>query len=245
MEEVLESMTKMVESRIARYKGIKQRDANWYKLIGWTIGASEINTITGKNRYSSIENLIEDKVNIILGLPPSFTGNNACWWGQLFEDVVTEVIQIDLGSKVVGDDICIQSRPGHRTSPDGYIVALMDDETGEILFTNMETPELVSPYVFLLEYKCPLVRVTEDKIPNQYIDQVQSGLGVSPFAHYGLFIDSTFRKCKFEDLKFTPEYDINYHSKSKHTNKYPYAWGIIAIYGDIKSSAFHQWQKIL
>ncbi len=98
------------------------------------------------------------------------------------------------------------------------------------LHTNDEPPpEHAVEAIALVEFKCPLRRKPDGKIPKQYAPQVQSGLAVSPIASLGLFVDAVFRKCAFGKLGPGKAYDWDFH-REKATWDKPHAWGIIAVY---------------
>jgi hypothetical protein len=105
------------------HSGMRQRDTSWYTSMGRTVGGSEMAAIIGCNPYSTIHDVIASKVALLRGMDNWGGGGPACWWGVLFEDVIAAYTQIVLGASVRGDEICVQKYPGHRNSPDGYIVA--------------------------------------------------------------------------------------------------------------------------
>jgi putative phage-type endonuclease len=211
---------------------IEQRTENWYKLMGTTIGGSEVAALMGLSPYSSFYDIVKSKIDICKGLKPyNFVDNISCWWGTLFEDVIARVIEIDIGNKVKGTSICIQKYEGHRNSPDGYIVANFYIKNNKYhLWTTDLSNELIDlSMILLLEFKCPITRRITGEIPKYYKPQVLSGLAVSPIAHKGLFIDALFRKCSVDQLGNNPLYDTIFHKKcNKLLN--PIAWGIINIY---------------
>jgi len=211
---------------------IKQRDANWFKLMGTTVGGSEVAAIMGLSPYSSFYKVVESKIEICKGNKPwNSIESLSCWWGTLFEDVITKYVEIDLGNVIKGTSICIQKYEGHRNSPDGYIVANFYRKDNKYhLWTSDLSYEIIElTMILLLEFKCPITRRVTGDIPKYYKPQVLSGLAVSPLAHKGLFVDATFRKCSIEQLGNTPDYDINFHKKiGKDLN--PIAWGAITIH---------------
>ena len=221
--------------------GMQQRDANWYASMGVTVGGSELAAIMGRNSYSSFYDVVESKLAVLAGASSWAGGGEACWWGTLFEDVISAFVEADLGSPARGGDICIQKYPGHRNSPDGYIVARIyregDDEgrcggDGEyhIWTTDMDPGTVTSQLILLLEFKCPMRRKPCGEVPRQYVPQVWSGLAVSPVAHLGLFVDAVFRKCGLDDLGDTPDYDVSYHRGDRGAWDLPVAWGLIGVY---------------
>lgn len=233
-------LNKLIDDFIKAYNNdIKQRDSNWYKLMGTTVGGSEIAAIMGLSPYSSFYKVIESKIEICRGNKPGID-SLSCWWGTLFEDVIMKYVEIDLGNEVKGSSICIQKYEGHRNSPDGYIVANFYYRDGVYNLWTSDMPDNLKEIqlILLLEFKCPITRRVTGDIPKYYKPQLLSGLSVSPIAHKGLFVDSVFRKCSLEQLGDNPYYDINFHKK---TNKelYPIAWGIINIYQSENSNVIN------
>lgn len=210
---------------------IKQKDNNWYQLMGTTVGGSEIAALIGLNPYTSFYDVVESKLEICKGIRSFNTSNSiSCWWGTLFEKVIEKYISIDLGNKVKGTNICIQKYEGHRNSPDGYVVVnlYLKDGVYNIWTTDLPKELIDIRLIFLLEFKCPITRKTTGQIPKYYKPQVLSGLDVSPIAHKGLFIDAVFKKCSLHQLKFNSQYDTSFHKKTMEL--IPIAIGVIPIF---------------
>jgi hypothetical protein len=209
---------------------IKQHDKNWVSIIGTTIGGSEISALLGINPYVNKYKLIELKTNICKGINVSVE-TLPCWWGTIFEKVITKVLKIDLGNEIKGTNICIQKYEGHRNSPDGYMVLnLYKKDDIYHIWTTDKPKELIDLSVIsLLEFKCPIKRKINNYVPPYYIPQVLSGLSVSPIALIGLFVDAMFKKCSLYELGFNEKYDSVFHMKH-NINQLPLAFGIIPIY---------------
>ncbi len=227
---------KLIKFVKSHSKGFVQRDKKWYELMGRTVGGSEIGSIMDINPYSSFKKVVEEKVKIIKGTHKQIN-NIACWWGTLFEDVINDYISIVIGGKIYGDDICIEKYIGHRNSPDGYIVAdiyIDEDDGPQVKFINDECEEKTFPAILLLEFKCPLTRTPNGTL-EYYKMQVLSGLDVSEIAYKGLFIDSVFRKCSFENLCDNEYYDTNFHNKDEKEYRLPLAIGGIVILSNFEN----------
>jgi len=274
----INKLNNTLDKFIELYKGMKQRDANWYKSMATTIGGSEIAALLAiseneelrkyKSPYSNFMEVVNNKIAIMKGENVWRDGGVACWWGTLFEEVITKVVEIDLGGKIKGDSICIQLIKGHRNSPDGYIVAHFceDGDNGNNcnyedysnngnyedysnngnngkkykLYTTDMDPSLIKfSRIIMLEFKCPISRKPSTEIPNHYIPQLWSGLSVSGIASMGLFIDSIFRKCSLSVLGDNSEYDTIYHNKDQTIEVgAPLCWGIIGLYSRNKPTSF-------
>ena len=218
---------------VGLYSGMRQRDHSWYTAMGVTIGGSELAALMGLNPYSSAFDVIMDKLTTLAGGESWGGGGEACWWGTLFEDIIGAYVEADLGAPIQGDDICIREHPGHRNSPDGYIVARFYRGTGGArhLWTTDMSPRIPTvERILLLEFKCPMSRKPLGTVPRQYKPQVWSGLAVSPVAHLGLYVDAVFRKCGVADLGDSPDYDTGYHRFDHGRWELPVAWGLIGVY---------------
>jgi hypothetical protein len=200
-----------------------------------TVGGSEIAALRGCNPYKGFFDVVAEKVALLAGRDDWTGGGRACWWGTLFEDVAAAVVGEDLGSPVRGDEICVQARPGHRTSPDGFLVARFyrDAAGGRRLWrTHVRPSAAYDAAAALLEFKCPHSRAPTGAAPKQYVPQVESGLAVAPVASVGLFVDAVFRKCPLPALGDAPGYDEEYHrtDRGRFGPGLPVAWGAIFVY---------------
>lgn len=226
-------LNNLIDDFIKTYNNdIKQRDSSWYQLMGTTVGGSEVAALLGLSPYSSFYKVVESKIEICKGNKPwNSIESLSCWWGTLFEDVITRYVELDLGSVVKGTSICIQKYEGHRNSPDGYIVAnfYRKDNRYHLWTTDLPKDIIEISMILLLEFKCPITRRVTGDIPKYYKPQVLSGLAVSPLAHKGLFVDAIFRKCSIYQLGNNPEYDTNFHKKIGRDLS-PIAWGAITIH---------------
>jgi len=254
----LNQLNIILDNFISLYKGIKQRDANWYKAMATTIGGSEISSLLAiseneelrkyKSPYSNFMDIVNNKIAILKGEQVWRDGGVACWWGTLFEEVITKIVEIELGSEIKGDSICIQMIKGHRNSPDGYIIAHFcedknNTENNEKIYkfytTDMDPKLIKFSRIVMLEFKCPISRKPSLEVPNHYIPQLWSGLAVSNIASMALFIDSIFRKCSLSMMGNNDQYDKIYHNKDQTIEvSNPICWGIIALYSKNKPTSF-------
>lgn len=231
-------LDELLKAFVALHTGNRQRGASWYQLMGSTVGGSELSALLGSSPYRSFYDVVAEKAAAASGSAAAFSGGGpACWWGSLFEGVIELVVAVDLGAPLRGTEICIQAAPGHRTSPDGYLVVRVlpgeaPEEAPRLWTTDEECPEAYTPRVALVEFKCPYSRRPNGAVPANYRPQVWSGLAVSPVAHFGLFIDSVFRKCSLEALGPSPDFDREYHRAASDTVGWgaPLAWGLVAVY---------------
>lgn len=232
---------------IGRAKGPPQRSPDWYGAMGGTVGGSELAAVLGQSPYGNFYSVAANKVAIRRGTAPAWTGSVACWWGTLFEDVVAEVVAADLGGRVQGENICIQAFPGHRNSPDGYIVVRVVEAPGGCALWRgaRPPPPGATAKTALLEFKCPLSRRPAGSVvPRQYIPQLWSGLAVSPVADFGIYVDAVFRRCRVVDLGPSTVHDTAFHDRGRPFAAGPFAWGALAVYappGPLGASRGEEW----
>jgi hypothetical protein len=164
-----------------------QGSAEWHRMRSGmengvfkqvVIGGSEVATILGNNNYSKPRKWLEEKIS---GKSSSFTGNHATRWGNFFERQAFAILEKDMNIKIYE----CGSIPGHsykgkviqRCSPDGVGLVKNSNGVDEIVF---------------FEAKCPITRMPDGAVPNNYKDQLQVGLFTIRMADYALFIDSIF-----------------------------------------------------
>lgn len=219
----------LVAAFVKKYENSsKQRSAQWYENMSITVGGSELAAVRGTNPYRSFFDVVAEKSGTAIGWDG---GSIDCWHGILFEDVMARFIEIDCGAPVMGADICIREIPHHRNSPDGYTVVGMYRQDGELKIWTTDCavqPEIY--FIVLIEIKSPFRRHPDGKVPRYYLDQVWSGLTVSPVCHFGLFVDGVFRRCCLGDLGPSAAYDTNYHYFDKRRLGPPVAWGLMGVY---------------
>jgi hypothetical protein len=234
------NLRQLLSDFVDLYAGMKQRGHEWYRSMATTVGGSEIAAVMGMNPYSSFNQVVLSKIASLQGGSTWDGGGEACWWGVLFEDVIAAVTAIDLGDEILGDEICIQEIPGHRNSPDGYIVARFYRTRDGVLhlWTTDRDPAIAcEEKILMLEFKCPISRKPTTSIPRHYKPQLWSGLMVSPVAHSALFVDSVFRKCSIADMGDSPDFDTIYHKRDTESrDNGPFAWGLVGIYAPTMSA---------
>ena len=222
----------------ARARGHSQRGAAWYAALGETVGGSNIGTILGGRGAGFISTARDLALARLGAAQPRSPGRPATWWGQLFEDVLAGVVAADLGGDVLGDDICIQAFAGHRTSPDGLVVARVTRDA-RIWTTDAPAADAVAARVLLLEFKCPVSRrPVAGVVPVTYAAQVQSGLMVAPLAAGGLFVDAVFRRAALLDLGPGPAFALDDQAardaadSAEWLGRGAFAWGAVALVAD-------------
>ncbi len=173
----------------------KQGTEEWKKAKEVTIGGSEIATVLGLNRFSSITELMYGK----LGLIPR-KRDIKMQWGKIFEPLICEYVERDKDVQILGQDLFVLGKYDNQSySPDGLGVMLVDAGTPEAPRKEHRT--------MLFEFKCPYNRLLKGGVPEYYLPQVLTGLDTIPIADQGIFIEAMFRRCLWQDCDDTPAYD--------------------------------------
>jgi hypothetical protein len=175
----------------------EQGSKKWLEERQYTIGGSEISTVIGKNKYSTIQNLIAQKIGI-----SQFTGNTATRWGSLFEGMTELIFQsLFLNGNAIHSTGSVQNKEieAHRYSPDGLCIMKL-------------VHELI---IVLLEFKSPLNSIPEGKVPAHYLPQVKAGLCTLDIVEKAIYVSNMFRKCSLLNLNFSPSYDKYFHKDER------------------------------
>lgn len=54
----------------------------------------------------------------------------------------------------------------------------------------------------LFEFKCPHSRVATNEIPSYYLPQVSIGMNIIDIMETAVFVQATFRRCSFDQLRY-------------------------------------------
>ncbi len=205
-----------------------QKSTEWLHNRINTVGASEIKDIYTKktDTYNSYAKLVASKLGTTKSL---FTGNVSTRFGNLFENVARIFTHYITQCKtpIYETGSLPGSIKGQSYSPDGLGIV-------ELLYDDKKYGATV-----LFEFKCPPKTEPNGSVPSQYIHQLQSGLSTVDIAHYMIFVNSSFRKCSFDNLDYSAKYDTNFHNDSRFKTplKQTYAYGLIGFY--IKDDTQH------
>lgn len=172
-----------------------QRTPEWFASRTHSIGASEMGTILGINKYQDIKRLIEMHCGLV-----EFGDKTAVNWGCVMEDVITKMVEIIFQCKITEmGSIPTAGCTGQRCSPDGVAVVKM---LGNLIIS--------------FEFKAPKNRIPRGKIPEYYVPQVYSCLQAVEPADMGIFVDTVIRCCSESDWTFCNiNYNTEYHRKTK------------------------------
>jgi hypothetical protein len=176
----------------------EQRSPEWFAVRTHNIGASEMGTLLGINKYQNIKRLIEMHCGLV-----EFGDKTAVNWGCVLEEVITKMVEIIFQCKITEmGSIPTVGCIGQRCSPDGVAVVKM---LGDLIVS--------------FEFKAPKNRLPRGSIPEYYIPQVYSCLHAVEPADIGIFVDTVIRKCASVDWTFSNiKYDTEYHRKTKFFN---------------------------
>jgi hypothetical protein len=203
----------------------------WLKGRLTTIGGSEL-----KNAVKDPARLMASK----LGLLPRFNSPYMTW-GNVMEDqcrLITEWLFNTTVYEAGSVPSCLM--PRKTFSMDGICMVpfnlglnIPNDEAEVIEFKTVGTKKLIT----IVEYKSPSRYIPiQNKIPPQYVDQINSGLSDVAIAEIGLFIEFAFRLAPISSLsKGNTEYNRDYHDFKKVDNLGdtpgdPLVWGIMGLY---------------
>lgn len=189
----------------------QQRSEEWLEGRKTTIGGSEIAAIMGINPFSTFKGVIELKLGI-----KSFWGNLATDWGTVFENSSKKIMERAAAMPILETGAVESFVKQHKFSPDGLTVI---NENGH-------------EFIILLEFKSPFSRIPNGMIPEYYLPQVMAGLANIEICDYGLFVNTTFRKCAIRDWAYNNVYDTNFHTGPVLLEN-PVAMGITWILGPV------------
>ncbi len=219
----MSELIKQLEDFIESIKHLPaQKSEEWVNNRVNTVGASEIKDIfpTKQGAYNSMANLVASK----MGNKSTFRGNVSTRFGNLFESVSRTFMHYITQCKtpIYETGSLPGFAPRQSYSPDGIGVV-------DITFEEKKYEMIV-----LFEFKCPPKTEPNGKFPPQYIHQLHAGLSTVDIATYMIFVNSSFRKCAFQDLNYTPKYDNNFHDDKRFKKPLTetYAYGIIGFYAN-------------
>ena len=163
-----------------------QGSDEWLRNRSSQFGGSEIAALMGKNRYSSLNDVIKSKK------VPTKNDNVACKWGHCFEIVAKHHL-----TKERHEEIFEFGSIPHSTMPIAY------SPDGLVVHDNK---------IVLLEIKCPIMRGVSS-IPEIYQYQIQTGMHVLQ-CHKTMFTQYKFRHCSVQQLKDDTRYNRWFHKES-------------------------------
>ena len=203
----------------------EQGSDEWKQLRIGFVGGSEIATVLKQNKYKSINKFVLEK----LGFSP-FVGNVVTHWGNVFEEVIRQHCEQAFTCEIKETG----SIPYHRGvlsySPDGLAVVPMVCLRKYADLTNID--KKCSTQLVLFEFKCPHSRAPSYEIPDHYLPQVNIGMNIIPMMEMAIFVQATFRRCSFEQLRYDTTHNPYGHFKGADISAPPVECGFMIIYAD-------------
>lgn len=162
-------LTKEEMDRLINCEQIEQRTPAWYAQTQNVLTASEISTIFS-TAYARGQLVMSKAAPSIDSRPQQQTAVQSDRmspfdWGIRFEPVIKQIYEYKYGAEVkeLGRIVHPDSSTRCAASPDGLVYSSNDDaKTGR-----------------LIEIKCPVTRVINEKIPNDYYCQMQLQMEVT------------------------------------------------------------------
>lgn len=211
-----ESIDEIVEF----YKSLpSQGSAGWLKGRTERLGGSELGTVLGYNKYSSIYDIICEKLELT---PPIDQLSINLNWGCFFEPIHTEVLEAILHTQIKQ----LPSVPWHpeynsreklltssklHISPDGIaaidkdhllrLVPILETDKSHIheiinFISNSPNQHLTT----IMEQKACITR-NPTSIPEYYLPQIMGGMNLFSITELGLFSQSEFRMCDIASIQ--------------------------------------------
>ena len=156
----------------------QQGSTEWHNLRKTRVGASEISTLLGINKYKTLRTLLMEKTVDVpqtryIGAPAAF--------GKLFETVIRTHCENEYKTAIYESGPII-SLPGQATSPDG------------ISIVNIEIDGKIYKKIALWEFKCLYMRQpVYGTLPDYYKTQVLAGLETFPICSLAIFVETNIR----------------------------------------------------
>lgn len=212
----------------------EQGSDKWKKIRNYSVGASEMSTLQGKNKYCKLWQLAERKTG-----NSTFEGSEATRWGNVFEPVIEKITENKFGEiYYTGSIPGISSEYGllQSASPDGLGVVPID-----LLQQYLEDGSLLNPYELelpdqedvkvLYEFKVPFKRFIKEEVPSNYIPQIKTGMNTC-LCDLAIFGDCLMRICSYENFEEGLEHVYTSYNKDYHPlpSKIPILIGTVGIY---------------
>ncbi len=204
----------------------EQGTDEWKKLRLNFIGGSEIASVIKQNKNKSTNKLIMDKLGF-----DRFTGNVVTHWGNVFEENIRRYCE-DVFMCSIKETGSIPFKHGILSySPDGLaVVPTLSLQSNLGMVEGIDT---TSPtQLVLFEFKCPHSRIASDEIPEYYLPQVNIGMNIIDIMETAVFVQATYRRCRFEDLMYNTAHNNYGHFKRPDISKNPVECGFMIIYSE-------------
>ncbi len=218
----------VLDSFIKQYEHLPEQGTDeWKALRKDFIGGSEVSTILKQNKNKSITKLVLEK----LGFDP-FTGNAITYWGNVFEEVIRQHCEETFKCSIRETGSIPYEHGKLSYSPDGLAVVptiQLQNMFGKL--TEGVDAECPTQLV-LFEFKCPHTRIPSNVVPEYYLPQVSIGMNIIDIMETAIFVQATFRRCSFDQLKYDTTHNPWGHFKKADVSNPPIACGFMIVYVD-------------
>lgn len=216
----------ILDSFVAQYAHLPEQGTDEWKLLRKNfIGGSEVSTILKRNKNKSVNKLILEKLGF-----DRFQGNLITHWGNVFEELIRLRCE-QMFKCSIRETGSIPYEHGYLSySPDG--LAVVPTHTIIEQFGSIDNRADHSAQLVLFEFKCPHSRVASTEIPEHYLPQVSIGMNIIDIMEMAIFVQATYRRCAFNQLKYNTHHNPYGHFKSADISSHPIECGYMIIYVD-------------
>jgi len=210
-----------LRSFLRRYEDLPQQGTDeWKTLRKDFIGGSEVATILKQNKYRSVSQLVMEKLGF-----SKFKGNAITHYcEELFTCTIYETGSIPYAEGSLS------------FSPDGLAVVPSSQLARRLGSLAKGLNPKASSQLVLFEFKCPHSRVASNEIPEYYLPQVRIGMNIIDIMETAVFVQATYRRCAFNQLKYNTSHNGTGHFKRADTSNDPVECGFMTVYTDAPSA---------
>lgn len=218
----------ILNSFIDHYKDLPEQGTDqWKALRKGFIGGSEVSSILKQNKNKSVNKLVLEKLGF-----DRFQGNVITHWGNVFEEIIRLHCEEEFNCEIKETGSIPYKHGSLSYSPDGLSVM----PTKRLLkkFPNAnEYVDVKSPtQLVLFEFKCPHSRLPSFDIPEHYFPQVSIGMNIIDIMETAIFVQGTYRRCSFDQLRYDDTHNPYGHFKRADTSSSPVECGFMVIYSE-------------
>ncbi len=195
------------------------------------IGGSEVATILKQNKHKSVSQLVMEKLGF-----SKFKGNVITHWGNVFEDLIRQYSEQIFKCTIFETGSIPYAEGSLSFSPDGLAVVPTSMLIQHLGGLAKGLDPNASSQLVLFEFKCPHSRVPSHEIPEYYRPQVSIGMNIIDIMETAIFVQATYRRCAFRQLKYNTFHNGMGHFKRADTSGDPIECGFMTIYADEHSS---------
>jgi hypothetical protein len=219
---------KLLEEFIRQYDHLPNQGTDeWKELRKDFIGGSEISTVLKQNKNKTVNKLILEK----LGFKP-FVGNVITHWGNVFEEFIRLHCE-ERFACTIRETGSIPYKNGYLSySPDGLAVVPSHKLKEELGCVDPKSETSDPSKLVLFEFKCPHSRVATTDIPEHYLPQVSIGMNIIDIMETAIFVQATYRRCAFSELRYDTTHNPIGHFKRADTSDTPVEYGFMVVYAN-------------